>query len=378
MGEAASERPADANAGCPGTSAEGAGKSSACEGCPNQRACASGVGATAAPTPETDADLAAVLARMRLVRRIVLVLSGKGGVGKSTVAAQVAQSLAADGHEVGLLDLDICGPSVPTMFALQGEEVHQSASGWSPVYVEDNLGVMSIGFLLPGADDAVVWRGPRKNGLIKQFLKDVDWGELDYLIVDTPPGTSDEHISIAQFLMGSTRGVDGALIVTTPQEVAIADVRKEVSFCRKVGIDILGVIENMSGLRAPLASLRMVDASGADATDAVADALRAAGINAGALTAEVDVFSATGGGADAMGTRMGLGVLGKIPLDPLLCRACEHGKSFIRDIRDSKDAHAGHASHARTIHALRHIVRQIVRALPVAEETADNDILPAD
>ena len=358
------EVPEDANTGCPGTGTAAAGKSSACEGCPNQRACASGAGASGKPTPETDADLAAVLARMRQVRRIVLVLSGKGGVGKSTVAAQLAQCLAADGHEVGLLDLDICGPSVPTMFALQGEEVHQSAAGWSPVYVEDNLGVMSIGFLLPGTDDAVVWRGPRKNGLIKQFLKDVDWGDLDYLIIDTPPGTSDEHISIAQLLMGSTRGVDGALIVTTPQEVAIADVRKEVSFCRKVGIDILGVVENMSELHAPLASLRMVDATGADVTDAIANALREAGIDAGALTAQVDVFSATGGGADEMGRRMGLGVLGRIPLDPLLCRACEHGKSFIRDIKNSKDEHAAHSSHASTIHALRHIVNRVVDTLP--------------
>ena len=127
--------PADANESCPGTGAEGAGKSSACEGCPNQRACASGA-PPSAPTAETDPDLAAIRRRMAGVRRIVLVLSGKGGVGKSTVSAQMAQCLAADGHEVGLLDLDICGPSVPTMFALQGEEVHQSNAGWSPVYVE--------------------------------------------------------------------------------------------------------------------------------------------------------------------------------------------------------------------------------------------------
>jgi Mrp family chromosome partitioning ATPase len=111
--------------------------------------------------------------------------------------------------------------------------VHQSASGWSPVYVDDNLGVMSIGFMLPNVDDAVIWRGPRKNGLIKQFLTDVDWGVLDYLIIDTPPGTSDEHISIVQYLKATS--VDGAIIVTTPQEVAMADVRKEISFCKKTG-----------------------------------------------------------------------------------------------------------------------------------------------
>lgn len=149
------------------------------------------------------------------------------------MSAQLAFALANQGKQVGLLDIDICGPSIPTMLGLVGQEVHQSASGWSPVYVEDNLGVMSIGFMLPTTDDAVIWRGPRKNGLIKQFLTDVDWGQLDYLIIDTPPGTSDEHISIVQYLKATT--VDGAVIVTTPQEVAMADVRKEINFCKKTG-----------------------------------------------------------------------------------------------------------------------------------------------
>ena len=141
------------------------------------------------------------------------------------------------GKQVGLLDIDICGPSIPRMLGLEGHEVHQSASGWSPVYVDDNLGVMSIGFMLPSKDDAVIWRGPRKNGLIKQFLTDVMWNDLDYLIIDTPPGTSDEHISIVQYLK-STR-IDGAIVVTTPQEVSMADVRKELNFCRKTGMYIV-------------------------------------------------------------------------------------------------------------------------------------------
>jgi Mrp family chromosome partitioning ATPase len=132
------------------------------------------------------------------VKNVILVLSGKGGVGKSTVSTQLALSLAHqdENTNVGLLDIDICGPSVPRMLGLEGQEVHQSNEGWSPVYFEDNLAVMSIGFLLPNKDDAVIWRGPRKNGLIKQFLTDVIWEDLDYLIIDTPPGTSDEHISI--------------------------------------------------------------------------------------------------------------------------------------------------------------------------------------
>eukprot|EP00879_Flechtneria_rotunda_P018951 GHRR01019894.1.p1 GENE.GHRR01019894.1~~GHRR01019894.1.p1 ORF type:complete len:282 (+),score=87.14 GHRR01019894.1:72-848(+) len=237
--------PSDAPAHCPGTSSEEAGKAAECQGCPNQSACAS---APKGPDP----DLAAIAERMSSVKNKLLVLSGKGGVGKSTFAAQLAFALASQGKEVGLLDIDICGPSAPKLTGLEGEEVHQSGSGWSPVYVEDNLAVMSIGFMLPNPDDAVIWRGPRKNALIKQFLKDVVWGELDYLVVDAPPGTSDEHISIAQFLRAAAApdaaaaassrniagGVDAAIIVTTPQEVSIIDVRKEISFCRKVGLQV--------------------------------------------------------------------------------------------------------------------------------------------
>ena len=149
----------------------------------------------------------------------ILILSGKGGVGKSTVSAQMAFGLSTDSEingpasDVGLLDVDICGPSLPTMLGLTGRDVHQSATGWSPVYLTDKLGVMSIGFMLPNEDDAIIWRGPRKNGLIKQFLTDVTWGALDYLLIDTPPGTSDEHLSIVTYLKEAN--ISGAVIVTT-------------------------------------------------------------------------------------------------------------------------------------------------------------------
>lgn len=199
--------PADANSGCVGPSSESAGKAEGCAGCPNQGACASGaagVGATASSSVP-----------LANIKHKILVLSGKGGVGKSTFSAQLAFGLASQGFQVGLLDIDICGPSIPRMLGLVGQEVHQSASGWSPVYVDDNLGVMSIGFMLPNSDDAVIWRGPKKNGLIKQFLSDVNWGDIDYLIVDTPPGTSDEHISIVQLLNASS--IAGAVVITTPQ-----------------------------------------------------------------------------------------------------------------------------------------------------------------
>ena len=183
-----------------------------------QAACAS------SPLSGVDIDTAAIRRRLEKVKYKILILSGKGGVGKSTFAAQLAYGMSARGLDVGLLDVDICGPSAPLMFGKEGHEVHRSNSGWSPVYVSDNLAIMSVGFLLNNSDDAVIWRGPRKSGLIKQFLKDTEWGPIDFLIVDTPPGTSDEHLSIVQYMKET--GVDGALIITTPLEVAMADVRK--------------------------------------------------------------------------------------------------------------------------------------------------------
>ncbi|KAJ1555546.1 Nucleotide-binding protein 2, partial [Nowakowskiella sp. JEL0078] len=181
------------------------------------------------------------------ISHIVMVLSGKGGVGKSTVSTELALSLFDQGKSVGVLDIDLTGPSIPRMFGLQSHKVHQSTSGWLPVYTDETkrLSVMSIGFLLERQDDPVIWRGPKKNAMIQQFINDVEWGAIDYLIIDTPPGTSDEHISIAEYLKEFKP--DGAVIVTTPQAVALADVRKELSFCKKVNIPILGVVENMSG-----------------------------------------------------------------------------------------------------------------------------------
>ena len=278
-------------------------------------------------------------------------------MGKSTVAAQLAFSLAARGFEVGLLDIDICGPSVPKMLGLEGEEIHQSNAGWSPVYVADNLGVMSIGFMLPNPDDAVVWRGPRKNGLIKQFLRDVDWGELDYLIVDTPPGTSDEHISIAQYLKAT--GVDGAVVVTTPQEVALADVRKEINFCRKTAIDVLGVVENMKYLDVRLDQVQFVQRgkqpAGAgppqDVTGRVRAALEAQGLSLADLGVRATVLPASGGGAARLAEQMGVRVLGSIPLVPEVSLACEKGEA-LADLPGDSPAKA----------ALRLIVDRVVAA----------------
>ncbi|XP_052614618.1 cytosolic Fe-S cluster assembly factor NUBP2 isoform X2 [Peromyscus californicus insignis] len=185
------------------------------------------------------------------VRNIILVLSGKGGVGKSTISTELALALRHQGKKVGILDVDLCGPSIPHMLRAQGKAVHQCDSGWVPVFVdqEQSISLMSVGFLLENPDEAVVWRGPKKHALIKQFVSDVAWGELDYLVVDTPPGTSDEHMATVEALR-PYRPL-GALVVTTPQAVSVGDVRRELTFCKKTGLQVIGVIENMSGFACP-------------------------------------------------------------------------------------------------------------------------------
>ena len=165
----------DKNVGCPGLDSKEKGYAPACEGCPNQKLCQSG-------QIEKDPTIDLVKSKLSSVKNIILVLSGKGGVGKSTISSQIALTLSQNENlQIGLLDVDICGPSIPRMLGLEKEEVHQSAEGWTPVYKEDNLAVMSIGFLLSDPKQAVIWRGPRKNGLIKQFLTEVVWDNLGLL-----------------------------------------------------------------------------------------------------------------------------------------------------------------------------------------------------
>ncbi len=230
--------------------------------------------------------------RLGRIRHKILVMSGKGGVGKSTVAANLAVSLALAGKRVGLLDVDLHGPSIPRMLNLEGAAIQMRDGAIQPVE-KANLKVMSIGFLLRDRDEAVIWRGPRKMGVIKQFLQDVNWGDLDYLVVDSPPGTGDEPLSVAQL----AAPVDGAVIVTTPQEVATADVRKSINFCRQVDLPVLGVVENMSGFVCP---------------------------KCGEVT---DIFK-TGGG-QRMAAEMQVPFLGRIPLDPMVGIACDDGSPFV-------------------------------------------------
>jgi len=289
--------PENANEHCPGESSKLAGKSKACEGCPNQQTCQS--------TPKgPDPAINEIMNKLTEVKHKILILSGKGGVGKSTFSSQFSWHLSQNkDNQVGLLDIDICGPSIPTIMGVVEGIVHQSSSGWEPVYVEDNLAVMSIGFLLGNRDDAVIWHGDKKTGMIKQFLRDVDWGKLDYLIIDSPPGTSDEHLSIVTYLKNT--GIDGAIIVTTPQDIALIDVRKEITFCRKVDVRVIGVVENMSGFICPKCSTR------------------------------TEIFFPTSGGAEKMANEVGIPFLGKIPLDPRLARACDEGKSYLEAYPDS-------------------------------------------
>ncbi|CAK7227012.1 cytosolic Fe-S cluster assembly factor nbp35 [Sporothrix curviconia] len=282
---------------CPGPESEQAGQADSCAGCPNQEICAS---APKGPDP----DIPVITARLENVKHKILVLSGKGGVGKSTFTTLLAHAFSANpDSNVGIMDTDICGPSIPKMMGVEEETIHVSSAGWSPVWVTDNLGVMSIQFMLPNRDDAIIWRGAKKNGLIKQFLKDVDWGELDFLLVDTPPGTSDEHLSVNAFLGES--GIDGAVVVTTPQEVALLDVRKEIDFCRKAGIKVLGIVENMSGFVCPK------------------------------CRHESQIFRATTGGGHGLAEELGLPFLGAVPLDPRIGMACDYGESFFENYPDS-------------------------------------------
>ena len=229
------------------------------------------------------------------VGQVILILSGKGGVGKSTVCSQLALSLASKGKRVGLLDIDLCGPSIPVLFGLQQAKVTQGQNGWVPVPCpfSPNLLVMSIGFLLSSPDSAVIWRGPKKNALITQFVRDVDWGPIDVLLIDTPPGTSDEHISVVEVLK-TVRPADGAILVSTPQALSVGDVRREIAFCEKANIPIRGLIENMSGYVCPQCS---------ECTN---------------------VFSK--GGAESLARLKNIPFLGHIPIDPEMGELSDQGK----------------------------------------------------
>ncbi|KAL5408112.1 cytosolic Fe-S cluster assembly factor cfd1 [Paraphaeosphaeria minitans] len=258
------------------------------------------------------------------ISHIVLVLSGKGGVGKSSITTQLALALSLQGKSVGVLDIDLTGPSIPRFFGIEESRVKQAPGGWIPVEVHAEqtlpatqhadgaangtapqqsygtrvgaLSCMSLGFILPNRGDAVIWRGPKKTAMVRQFLTDVLWPELDFLLVDTPPGTSDEHISLLETLLKTTAAtaqLAGAVVVTTPQAIAISDVKKELNFCTKTGVRVLGVVENMAGFVCPNCSECC------------------------------NVFSK--GGGEVMAKDFNVPFLGSVPIDPAFVMLVEEG-----------------------------------------------------
>ena len=214
------------------------------EGCDNN--CASC--ATASTCTSATKDKAGLPPKAEInVKHVIMVLSGKGGVGKSTVSVNLAYALAASGKKVGLLDLDMHGPNVPKMLGIEEHKLGVIDQRIEPVRITGNLAVISMAFLLPDTSTPVIWRGPMKMAAINQFLAEVNWGPLDYLVVDLPPGTGDEALTLAQL----APNVRGAVIVTTPQDVATLDARKSAKFIEKLGLPVIGIVENMSGLVCP-------------------------------------------------------------------------------------------------------------------------------
>ena len=236
------------------------------------------------------------------IKHVIIVMSGKGGVGKSTVSSNIAATLSMMGYQTGIMDVDITGPNIPKMFGIEDERLDVEDERLIPVLVPPSLKVVSMAFLLPSKDDAVVWRGPVKMTAIRQFIEDVNWGDLDYLVVDMPPGTGDEAISIIQLMPKA----DGMVIVTTPQDVALLDSRKSITFSAQANIPIIGLIENMSGFVCPHCGK------------------------------ETDIFKSGGGVATAK--NMNIQFLGAVPIEPKIVLTGDSGMPIVIDDPDSVSA----------------------------------------
>ena len=241
----------------------------------------------------------AIQESLGLIRNKFLVMSGKGGVGKTSVAANLAVALSKKGAKVGLMDVDLHGPDIPRMLGLKGLLDISADNRMVPKPYSENLKVVSIESLTQDTDEAVIWRGPLKMHVIRQFISDVHWGQLDYLILDSPPGTGDEPLSVAQTIPGAK-----AIIVTTPQEISLADIRKSINFCRTVKMPTLGLIENMSGFVCPHCGK------------------------------PVDLFGTGGGFRTALA--MNVPFLGRIPFDPKMVECADAGESYLEKYPDSE------------------------------------------
>jgi Mrp family chromosome partitioning ATPase len=270
------------------------------EQCDVKRSCSScGKESTCSPKEKEEHEEQRLARKLFHVRNKIMVMSGKGGVGKSTVTVNLAASLALQGYEVGIVDADIHGPDIPRMCGVENRPVMGRGHGIAPVKVFKGLKVISMGLMSQDPDKAIVWRGPLKHSAIKQFLGDVHWGDLDYLVIDLPPGTGDEPLSVAHIV----KNVDGAIIVTTPQDVALLDSRKAVNFSRLINVPVLGIVENMSGMACPKCGEK------------------------------IDLFK-VGGGAKAA-RELGVPYLGHIPIDPRMVIRCDAGTPFVTDSEPS-------------------------------------------
>ena len=253
-------------------------------------------------TPDIDENVKRALDK---IKKKFLVMSGKGGVGKTSVAVNLAMALAEKGYKTGIMDVDVHGPDVPGMLGLSGIKASSSGDKLDPMHYSDNLSAISIACVLPDNDTAVIWRGPLKHSAITQFISEVNWGDLDFLIIDSPPGTGDEPMSVAQTVSDAY-----AIVVTTPQEVALSDVRKSINFCKKLNLEIFGVVENMSGYACPHCG------------------------------EAIDPFGI--GGGEKMADRFGLRFLGRIPFDPNLVKAEDTGDAFQVKYKDAPVTKAFH------------------------------------
>jgi len=279
-----------------------------CSGCASAANCSD---ATAGLPPKAAID----------VKHVIMVLSGKGGVGKSTVSVNLAYALSSHGYHVGLLDLDMHGPNIPKMLGIEDHKLAILGERIEPVHVTGMLSVISMAFLLPDTSTPIIWRGPMKMAAINQFLTEVNWGSLDYLVVDLPPGTGDEALTIAQI----APNVRGAVIVTTPQDVATLDSRKAAKFIQKLGLPVIGIIENMSGMLCPHCG------------------------------EAIDIFG-KGGGAK-IAKELDVPFLGAIPIDIEMRKAGDEGRPFI--IR-----RAGATGENATWASVDAVMEQLIKVVP--------------
>jgi Mrp family chromosome partitioning ATPase len=241
---------------------------------------------------------AAVKSSLDKIKNKIIVMSGKGGVGKTSTSVNLSIALSKKGHNVGIMDVDLHGPDVPRMLGLDGMPEVNPNSKLSPMQYSDNLKAISIETFTPGKDDAIIWRGPLKFSAIRQFIGDVDWGDLDFLVIDSPPGTGDEPLTVAQTIKDAR-----AVIVTTPQEVALADVRKSINFCKTVDMNIFGLVENMSGYTCPHCN------------------------------ETIELFGS--GGGERTAEEMGIDFLGSIPFDPKVVACGDTGACYQEAHTDS-------------------------------------------